>query len=132
MAFLILFVLGALASCIAVVIALRLVPAKIEEWLRREIAKKPPGLWNKRHPALRDLKLLPNTAAPDVAQVKLKVKIIEATGLAPAEKNGSSDAYVRVSFGGYTRKTKFIPKSLHPHVRKNRLIYHLHVYFLLL
>lgn len=115
-----LLLLGMLASLVAVVMAAKAIPAKIEAWLRRETAKKKPGVWNKRHPALRDLKLIPNTAADKAVEVKLKVKIIEATGLAPAEKNGSSDAYVRVSFNGVTRKTKFIPKSLHPHVRRAR------------
>lgn len=111
------FLLGLLAALGALAVAFLRLPAKLEAKLRAMTAAKKPGVWNKRHPALRDLKLLPNTAAPDMAELKLKVKIIEATGLAPAEKNGSSDAYVRLSFGGQSRKTKFIPKSLHPHVR---------------
>ena len=117
MAFFFLFVVGILVSLGALVVAFLRVPVLIEKKLRAETTKKKPGVWNKRHPALKDLKLLPNTAARDKTEVKLKVKIIEATGLAPAEKNGSSDAYVRLSFGGQSRKTKFIPKSLHPHVR---------------
>ena len=50
----------------------------------------------------------------DAAQGTMKVVLVSASGLLPADKNGLSDPYAVLKLGSKTRKSKVIKKTLDP------------------